>query len=182
MLARGIQSILRDLKDAMTWDDDYEGEHRAFDCLTTEQKIWTMPRIAYGLLDRKTPVCRHTAFLEAAIACVFRQLESEVNAEICYAAEFADELGADDDRDTHLLSSRFCSIPAYKSKSQSRRGLCIDVAQIVPPKRRFSLGAEGVIHPLLGFQVRLERLPRRHRRFGVIVPLRSGRVELLQFL
>ncbi|GEM_PF-938098 len=99
MLARGIQSILGDLKDAMDWDDDIERGHRAFDCLTTEQKIWTLHRIAYGLLDRKTPVCRHTAFLEAAIACVFRQLESEVNAEICYAAEFADELEADGDRD-----------------------------------------------------------------------------------
>ena len=59
-----------------------------------------MHRVAYGLLDPKTPVCCHTAFLEAAIACIFRQLESEVDAEICYAAEFAEELEADGDRES----------------------------------------------------------------------------------
>jgi len=99
MLARGIQAMLNDIDDALEYDAVHKLGHRAFDCLTPEQKTWTLHRVAYGLLDPKTPVCHHTAFLEAAIACIFRQLESEVDAEICYAAEFADELEADDNRD-----------------------------------------------------------------------------------
>ena len=100
MLARGILSMVNDLRDTLEYDTAYKYVHRAFDCLTTEQKVWTLHRVAYGLLDPKTPVCRHTAFLEAAIACIFRQLESEVDAEICYAAEFADELEVDGDRES----------------------------------------------------------------------------------
>jgi len=87
MLARGISSMLEDLGNALEYNDDFECTHRAFGCLTTEQKIWTLHRVAHGLLDSQTPACHHTACLEAAIACIFRRLEDEVEMEIDNANE-----------------------------------------------------------------------------------------------
>jgi len=88
MLARGLVSMVDDIRIDLEGNDDSEYPHRAFDCLTIEQKIWTLHRIAYGLLDSKTPACLHTAFLEAAIACIFRKLEMEIEMEIDIAHEY----------------------------------------------------------------------------------------------
>lgn len=63
-------------------DDDYELGHLAFDRLTDEQKIWSLHRVAFGLLDRKTEIVPLTAYLEATIASIFRQIESDIDLEI----------------------------------------------------------------------------------------------------
>ncbi len=64
------------------FDDEYQSEHRAFDCLTEEQKVWTLHKVAFGLLDPDTPIQKLTAFLEATIATVFRQIEYRLQFEL----------------------------------------------------------------------------------------------------
>ena len=88
MLARGLRMLVDQLLEAIH-DDDEECQigYRAFDCLTTEQQVWTLHRVAHGLLDEKTPVCELTAFLEAAIAGMFRALEEAIEMEIGLADE-----------------------------------------------------------------------------------------------
>ena len=83
MLARGLRILVDRLLDVVHFDgDECQTGHRAFDCLTTEQQIWTLHKVAHGLLDEKTPVCELTAFLEATIAGMFRALEDAVGMEI----------------------------------------------------------------------------------------------------
>lgn len=83
MLARGILELIDRIQETL---DEDENEllvgHRAFDCLTLEQKIWTLHKVTFGLLDKKTPDCELSAFLEATAACIFRVLEDNVMTEI----------------------------------------------------------------------------------------------------
>ena len=95
MLARGLRIMVDGLLDAVHDDEEeYRIGYRVFDCLTTEQQIWTLHQVAHGLLDEKTPVCELTAFLEATIAGMFRELEAAVGMEIDLADE-SDDIFAD---------------------------------------------------------------------------------------
>jgi len=74
MLANGIRSMVDELITSTQFDDPYELGCKAFDSMTEEQKIWTLHKVAFGLLDEGTPVCELYAYLEATIAGIFRQL------------------------------------------------------------------------------------------------------------
>lgn len=94
MLAQGIDELTDRIQETIIDNDDIEEEddfrfgHRAFDCLTLEQKIWTLHKAAYGLLDEKTPACELTAFLEATVASIFRVLEENIIIEIDIAKDY----------------------------------------------------------------------------------------------
>jgi len=95
MLARGLRIMVNGLLEAIHDDEEeYQIGYRVFDSLTTEQQIWTLHQVAYGLLDEKTPVCELTAFGEATIAGMFRALEDAVEMEIGLSDE-SDEIFAD---------------------------------------------------------------------------------------
>jgi hypothetical protein len=94
MLARGILELIDRIQETFDEEEDeFLVGHRAFDCLTLEQKIWTLHKVTYGLLDKKTPDCELSAFVEATVACIFRVLEDNVMTEI----EIGLEDGVDDD-------------------------------------------------------------------------------------
>jgi hypothetical protein len=89
MLARGILDLIDRIQETLDEDEEeFLVGHRAFDCLTLEQKIWTLHKVTHGLLDKKTPDCELSAFVEATVACIFRVLEDNVMTEI--------EIGLDD--------------------------------------------------------------------------------------
>ncbi|MDR3196545.1 MAG: hypothetical protein LBU34_01645 [Planctomycetaceae bacterium] len=117
MLARGIHELTDRLREAIDEEeDDFRVGHRAFDCLTLEQKIWTLHKVTFGLLDKKTPACELTAFLEATVACIFRALEDSVMIEIDMANDFDDgDECLDDDSYDHFYWRRTLR-DAYNSK------------------------------------------------------------------
>ncbi|MDR2705281.1 MAG: hypothetical protein LBC02_05850 [Planctomycetaceae bacterium] len=85
MLARGILELIDRIQESLDEEDEYDEfrvGHRAFDCLTLEQKIWTIHKVTFGLLDKKTPACELSAFLEAVVASIFNLLEDGVMLEI----------------------------------------------------------------------------------------------------
>ncbi len=99
MLARGLRIMVDGLLDTVhDEEEEYRIGYRAFDCLTTDQQIWTIHRVAHGLLDENTPVCKLTAFLEATIAGMFRALEDAVGMEIDLADDPDDVVDETDDR------------------------------------------------------------------------------------
>jgi hypothetical protein len=98
MLARGILELIDRIQETLDEEEDeFLVGHRAFDCLTLEQKIWTLHKVTLGLLDKKTPDCELSAFVEATVACIFRVLEDNVMTEI--------EIGLDDDADNDYEES-----------------------------------------------------------------------------
>ncbi|MDR0610709.1 MAG: hypothetical protein LBG58_11405 [Planctomycetaceae bacterium] len=102
MLARGILELIDRIQESLDEeDDDFRVGHRAFDCLTLEQKIWTLHKVTHGLLDKKTPACELSAFVEATIACIFCVLEDGVMIEIDMANDYDDapEENSDDSYD-----------------------------------------------------------------------------------
>ena len=92
LLAQGIWAITSDLEAAFEYDDEFcDYGHPAFDRLTNEQKAWTLHKVAFGLLDRKTEVVHLMAYLEATVATVFRQIEVDLDVEIQMAEEEPDD-------------------------------------------------------------------------------------------
>jgi hypothetical protein len=83
MLAYSLQEMVEKLEYCYEVD---ENDHcfgcKAFACLTLEQKVWTLHKVTFGLLDRKTPIVPLTAYLEAAVATIFDVLEDLVEIEI----------------------------------------------------------------------------------------------------
>lgn len=87
VLAYGIWTMTSALEAYLDdGEDDYELGHLAFDRLTDEQKIWSLHQVAFGLLDRKTEIIPLTAYLEATIASILRQVEEDIDGEIQGAA------------------------------------------------------------------------------------------------
>jgi len=90
VIAYGVNEMLEILEDCYDSlesgfdlnDDEHCFGHKAFARLTLEQKIWTLHKVAFGLLDQKIPVVRLTAYLEATVATIFRQVEDLVTIEI----------------------------------------------------------------------------------------------------
>jgi hypothetical protein len=102
MLAQGIDELTDRIQETIDSDDIEEEDnlrfgHRAFDSLTLEQKIWTLHKVAHGLLDEKTPACELTAFLEATVASIFRVLEENIIIEIDIANDYDDDEFFDDE-------------------------------------------------------------------------------------
>lgn len=91
MLANGIRSMVDELITSTQFDDPYELGCKAFDSMTEEQKIWTLHKVAFGLLDEKTPKCELYAYLEATVAGIFQQLHWNVQSEIDMAADWGPE-------------------------------------------------------------------------------------------
>jgi hypothetical protein len=121
MLARGILELIDHIQESLEEeDDDFRVGHRAFDCLTLEQKIWTLHKVTHGLLDKKTPACELSAFVEATIACVFRVLEDSVMIEIDMANDFDDdsEENSDDSYD-HFYWRKTLFAPYYELIKES---------------------------------------------------------------
>ena len=99
MLARGLRIMVDGLLDVIhDFEEEYQTGYQVFDCLTVEQQIWTLHQVTHGLLDKKTPVCELTAFLEATIAGMFRALEEAVEMEIGLANESDDIFDTPDER------------------------------------------------------------------------------------
>ena len=104
LLAQGIWAITSDLEASFEYDDEFcDYGHPAFDRLTNEQKAWTLHKVAFGLLDRKTEVVHLMAYLEATIATVFRQIEVDLDVEIQMAEEEPDVV-VFDNLSSHLVS------------------------------------------------------------------------------
>ena len=83
VLAYGLDDMLEHLYYCYEVDeDDHHFGHRAFANLTLEQKAWTVHKVAFGLLDRKTPIVPLTAYVEATVATIFRRMEDLVTIEI----------------------------------------------------------------------------------------------------
>ncbi|MDR2117109.1 MAG: hypothetical protein LBP87_12085 [Planctomycetaceae bacterium] len=121
MLARGIQELADRLQEVIDFeeeDDEFRVGHRAFDCLTFEQKIWTLHKVAHGLLDKKTPACELTAFLEATVACIFRALEDSVMIEIDTANELDESEECLDDNSYDRFFWRKTILNAYQSRME----------------------------------------------------------------
>jgi hypothetical protein len=94
MLARGILELIDRIQESLDEEEEYEQfrvGHRAFDCLTHEQKIWTIHKVTFGLLDKKTPACELSAFLDAVVASIFNLLEDGVMLEIDTTAPLFDD-------------------------------------------------------------------------------------------
>lgn len=82
-IAYGLNAMIDELEYCYAEDeDDHHFGYRAFADLTLEQKAWTLHKVAFGLLDRKTEIIPLSAFLEAAVATIFRQLEDLIAMEI----------------------------------------------------------------------------------------------------
>jgi len=82
VLAHGIWTVTSALEACLDDDDPYAHGHQAFDRLTDEQKIWSLYKVAFGLLDSDTDIVPLTAYLEATIATIFRQVEEDIDGEI----------------------------------------------------------------------------------------------------
>ena len=83
VLAYGLDDMLEHLEYCYEVDeDDHRFGHKAFAYLTLEQKVWTVHKVAFGLLDRKIPIVPLTAYSEATVATIFRRLEDLVTIEI----------------------------------------------------------------------------------------------------
>lgn len=85
LLAYGLNDMLELFESCYEQNDDDEEHHigyRAFANLTLEQKVWTVHTVAFALLNRETPVVPLTAYSEAAVATIFRQIEELVFFEI----------------------------------------------------------------------------------------------------
>jgi len=106
VLAEGIQSMASELERGLDDDDFCEYGHRAFDRLTTEQKIWSLHAVAFGLLDKNTQVDDYlTAYLEATVATIFRCLEEALGVEI--------DLAHNDPKDDYFFFRRII-LAAYE--------------------------------------------------------------------
>jgi len=94
LLAYGLDEMLELLENCYEFeDDDHRFGHRAFANLTLEQKVWTVHKVAFGLLDRKTPIVPLTAYTEATVATIFRRIEDLVTFEIDMETDDDDESG-----------------------------------------------------------------------------------------
>lgn len=83
LFAEGLRSIADEMRNCLEYgEDDYGIGVRAFDSLTTEQKIWSLHKVTFGLFDEHTPPCSLVAYLEATIAGIFEQIESCICLEI----------------------------------------------------------------------------------------------------
>jgi hypothetical protein len=84
VLAYGLKEMYERLKYCLECndEDDHHFGYRAYAQLTLEQKVWTLHRIAFGLLDRKTPIIPLTDYLEAGVATLFREVEGCIEVEI----------------------------------------------------------------------------------------------------
>jgi len=82
LFAEGLRSMADEMRDSLEYGEDYGIGIRAFDSLTTEQKIWSMHKVTFGLLDEHTPPCPLVAYLEATIAGIFVQIENGICFEI----------------------------------------------------------------------------------------------------
>ena len=89
LFANGLRSMADEMRGSLEYGEDYGIGIRAFDSLTTEQKIWSIHKATFGLLDENTPPCPLVAYLEATIAGIFEQIESGICIEI--------DLGEEDD-------------------------------------------------------------------------------------
>ena len=79
LFAEGLRSMADEMRMS---GEDYGIGVRAFDSLTTEQKIWSLHKVTFGLFDEHTPPCPLVAYLEATIAGIFVQIEDCVCFEI----------------------------------------------------------------------------------------------------
>jgi len=94
LLAYGLDDMLEHLQDCYESEDyGHRFGHRVFANLTLEQKTWTLHKVAFGLLDRKTPIVPLTAYSEATVATIFRQIENLVTFEIDMEPVYAEESG-----------------------------------------------------------------------------------------
>ena len=82
LFAEGLRSMADEMRNCLEFDDDFGVGIRAFDGLTTEQKIWSMHKVAFGLFDEHMPPCPLVAYLEATVAVIFEQIESCICIEI----------------------------------------------------------------------------------------------------
>lgn len=88
VLAYGLKAMHEQLEYCYEVDeDDHEFGYRAFATLTLEQKVWALHKIAFGLLDKKTPIAPLVAYLEAGVATIFHELIGCVEVEIDFAKE-----------------------------------------------------------------------------------------------
>jgi len=106
-LARGISNMLDDLEDALEYGEFVDRGYKAFDRLTDEQKIWTIHKVTYGLLDQYTVVKDLTAYLEATVASVFSQIEHDLVHEIGLSEDDNEE-DCFSCRRTKAVNSRRC--------------------------------------------------------------------------
>lgn len=82
VLAYGLNDMVTSMEDGFDLGCEWQFDYRAFDCLTFEQKAWTLRRVAYSLLDGKTPAVELHAFSEAAVANVLKTVEALVEQEM----------------------------------------------------------------------------------------------------
>lgn len=88
VLAYGIHSLTEHFEYCYDVDeDDHRIGYRAFAELTLEQKIWTLHQVAFGLLDKRTPVISLAAYFEAGVATIFHEVVGKVELEIDYVKE-----------------------------------------------------------------------------------------------
>jgi len=80
-----------EMRGILEYGDDYGIGLRAFDSLTTEQKIWSIHKVTFGLLDENTPPCPLVAYLEATIAGLFVLIEDR----ICFEIDHENDVGYD---------------------------------------------------------------------------------------
>lgn len=82
LFAESIQSLADYIYDSLEFNDDFAVGIPTFDNLTTEQKIWSLHKVAFGFLCDKTSACSLTAYLEATAAGIFTQIETQIQSEI----------------------------------------------------------------------------------------------------
>ena len=94
MLAYGLSDMLEWMECSLDDDEDENDylpdEIERFANLTLEQKAWTVHLVAFGLLDRRTPIVPLTAYTEATVATIFRTIENMVQMEIDFVENLAE--------------------------------------------------------------------------------------------
>jgi len=89
VLAYGLNEIVKHLEECDEYaglevDDAYTSDIERFTKMSLGQKAWIIHLVAFGLLDPNTPVVPLTAYTEASIAAIFRQVEGLVQEEIYF--------------------------------------------------------------------------------------------------
>jgi len=112
MLAHGIRSMVDKLVTSMQFGTPYELGCKTFDSMTEEQKIWTLQKVAFGLLDENTTICELYAYLEATVAGIFQQLDRNIRSEIVIGTA----LGTSDENISDGYFWRRIVHTAYESK------------------------------------------------------------------
>lgn len=82
LVAKGILTMAESLRDSIELDMEYTTGIRIFDNLTSEQKVFMIHKMTFGLLDSTAKPKRLTAVYEGTIAALFAEIQTQIEMEL----------------------------------------------------------------------------------------------------